>query len=74
MFVDLEIKLARPIEEADMIFASYSDIADYYIKSDNFIGLGHYPSTVKLLDGEMGYLAIILGKVIFPIVRVIQRR
>ena len=73
MFVDPEIKLARPIEEVSIISETCAIVLNKYLRSENFVTADHYPSMVELLDGEMGYLAIILGKTIFPVVRVVAK-
>jgi hypothetical protein len=63
--------LVRRVEEALPITVSARDLVDWYLASESFVTGDYYPRGTKLLDGEAGYLAIIDGRRIYPVVRVL---
>jgi hypothetical protein len=67
----VENLLVRPIEAAPPIVVSPRDLVDWYLASANFITGDCYPRGTHLLDGEAGYLAIISGRRIYPVARVL---
>jgi len=63
--------LVRPIEDAPSVKVSIRDLLAWYMTSADFITGDRYPRGTMPLESEVGYLAIIQGRQIYPVVRIL---
>ena len=66
----VERVLASPIEDARIGTFSLADILEWFLTSETFVTGDRYPRETMLLDKEVGYLAIMHGRKIYPVLRV----
>lgn len=64
----------RPLEGLPTIIEDPEIIHKWYYESAEFVPVARYGRETKILDREIGYLAIMKGFTLLPIVRVLIRK